>query len=234
LGEVTLGGRTLSDNKHILEEAKLFLGTHKYLKWPTLTILAIIGGLLLSKQLGESVDYWLTKLKLVGPASTKPNEPNEAASGSNVALKSQATESRSASKGQPPVAQSTTSKISPLPATLPSSPVKPTSSPKTTKSADVQSGSKKDKTEKTEKTENLKGGPTKSTSFDDEGFTENNVQNKEEKTETNNESNDAFDTLMSVVKNLNPEQKYALMDVLMPEEEEEINKENSQENQQNI
>ena len=38
---------------------------------------------------------------------------------------------------------------------------------------------------------------------------------------------------MSIVKNLNPEQKYALMDVLMPEEEEETNKENSQENQQN-
>jgi hypothetical protein len=96
---------------------------------------------------------------------------------------------------------------------------------------------KKDKTEKSEKAENLKGGSSKSTAFDDEGFTENNVQNKEEKTETNNESTDAFETLMSVVKNLNPEQKYALMDVLMPEEDDEIVKENktdnSLENQQN-
>jgi hypothetical protein len=96
---------------------------------------------------------------------------------------------------------------------------------------------KKDKVEKSEKTENLKGGPVKSTYFNDEGFTENNVQNKEEKTETNNESNDAFETLMAVVKNLNSEQKYALMDVLMPEEDEntqENNTENSKENQQNI
>lgn len=110
----------------------------------------------------------------------------------------------------------------------------------------------KNKTDKTKKDENL-GGGTRSTSFDDEGFTENNSQNKEENTENNSNNNnsnntehsnnnDAFETLMGIVKNLNEDQKFALMNVLIPEEEEdsesnstqnENNTESSQENQQN-
>ncbi len=107
----------------------------------------------------------------------------------------------------------------------------------------------KNKTDKSGKDQNL--GGTRSTSFDDEGFTENKSQNKEEKSENNSNNNksnnnteqpnnknnnDAFETLLEVVKNLNEEQKCTLMNVLIPEEEEiqkENNIENSQENQQN-
>lgn len=75
---------------------------------------------------------------------------------------------------------------------------------------------KYDKKEKTEnKKEDLKGSPKQSTSFDDNGFTP-----KEEK-ETN--ENTAFEELISVISNLNEEQKFALLEVLMPEEAEEIN-----------
>jgi len=104
----------------------------------------------------------------------------------------------------------------------------------------------KNKNDKTGKDETLKGS-TKTTSFDDEGFAENNSQNKEEKTENNSnnstrnnnekpDNNDAFESLMDVVKNLNEEQKFELMNVLLPEEEETVNEnqtENSKENQQN-
>ncbi len=61
---------------------------------------------------------------------------------------------------------------------------------------------------KTEK-EELKGSPEKTTSFDDNEFTE----KKQEK-----KSDDQFENLLGVISNLNPDQKYALLDVLMPED----------------
>ena len=68
---------------------------------------------------------------------------------------------------------------------------------------------KKPKTEKIETTKtDLKG--TTSTTFDDDGFIE---------TNENSSSDTQFENLIGMIKNLNEEQKFQLLDVLMPEEE---------------
>ncbi|MBE0588049.1 MAG: hypothetical protein IH617_08390, partial [Hydrogenophaga sp.] len=109
----------MSENKHILEQARIYFGTHRYLKWPTLLAISVITGLLLSKQLGESVDYWLSKLKPASQPSTKIKDSNEVASSNNGAPGIQKSESGKPEKTHTPDAVPKLLATNVLPATSP-------------------------------------------------------------------------------------------------------------------
>ncbi|PLX10626.1 MAG: hypothetical protein C0594_04715 [Marinilabiliales bacterium] len=70
---------------------------------------------------------------------------------------------------------------------------------------------KRKQRKKEEEQEDIQG--TSSTQFDDEGF--------EEKSGKENKKEDSFGQLMGLIKGLDEEQKFALLDVLMPEEPDE-------------
>jgi len=72
----------------------------------------------------------------------------------------------------------------------------------------IEDKDEKKTVKKTEKQE-LKGSPETTTSFDDEGFSEKKEEPK---------SDDQFENLLGVIGNLNQDQKYALLDVLMPDD----------------
>jgi len=65
------------------------------------------------------------------------------------------------------------------------------------------------KPEKKKEKEELKGSPEQTTNFDNEGFSEKKQEPKSE---------DQFENLLGVISNLNQDQKYALLDVLMPDD----------------
>ncbi|MDP2023786.1 MAG: hypothetical protein Q8L16_23125 [Hydrogenophaga sp.] len=59
-----------TEETHILDQAKTYFGTHRFFKWPAFFLFITIGALILSKEIGEAIEYLSNKLKITHPENS--------------------------------------------------------------------------------------------------------------------------------------------------------------------